>query len=279
MGVEERGREQREAPSPPAEGGVRQQLIDSQFGQNQNNVKLAVAERNSKVNCQSSPLFEARQCVQCSTELTTAVGHLLRASQQGFLQPFVCRLSASIVSFPNIVKLIRAPQQHPQAPNPTANDRDVDCGRLSPSLKQRVAMETGERAGCHGIRQGESVPSFESKQINCPFFHRLKFAKVLRALQCCQCIVGLCCGLKSEELLPFHRQLLADVSDVMARKNSPLLLRHDEGNGCEILSNVLLLSHSTCLRAAAESPSNGGKLLLERRRCSVGSRSRAQATR
>ena len=34
MGVEERGREQKEAPSLPAEGGARQQLVDSQFGQN-----------------------------------------------------------------------------------------------------------------------------------------------------------------------------------------------------------------------------------------------------
>jgi hypothetical protein len=47
------------------------------------------------------------------------------------------------------------------------------------------------------------------------------FVKVVRALQCCQCIVGLCFSLESEELLLFHRQLPADVSDVMARKNSP----------------------------------------------------------
>jgi hypothetical protein len=119
-------------------------------------------------------------------------------------------------------------------------------------------METRERAGCHGIRQGESVPSFESKTKNkLSFFHRPKFARVLRALQCCQCIVGLCCGLESEELLLFHRQLLADLSDVMARKNSSLLLRRDEGNGCEILSDVLLLLQSTCLGTATESPSNG----------------------
>jgi hypothetical protein len=34
LGVEERGREQREAPSLPAEGGARQRLIYSGFGQN-----------------------------------------------------------------------------------------------------------------------------------------------------------------------------------------------------------------------------------------------------
>jgi hypothetical protein len=55
--------------------------------------------------------------------------------------------------------------------------------------------------------------SSRKQRIDCPFLHHLKFAKVLRALQCCQCIVGLCCGLESEELLPFHRQLLADISD------------------------------------------------------------------
>ena len=119
--------------------------------QNPNNAKPAIAERNSKVNCQSSPSSEARQSVQCSAELTTTVKHLSRASQQGLMQPFVCCLSASIVSFPDIAELLRTPQQHPQAPNPTANNRETDRGRLSPSSKQTVAMEIVKQAGCHGI--------------------------------------------------------------------------------------------------------------------------------
>src|ERR1700727_3102964 len=86
-------------------------LIWPKRWQNPNNAKPAIAERNSKVNCQSSPSSEARQSVQCSAELTTAVGHLLRASQQRFMQPFVCCLSASIVSFSDIAELLRAPQQ------------------------------------------------------------------------------------------------------------------------------------------------------------------------
>src|SRR5580658_173347 len=72
-------------------------------------------------------------------------------------------------------------RQYRQPPNPTANDRETDRGRLSPSSKQMVAMETSKRAGCHGIRQEESVPSFESKtKKNCVFLHRLKLAKVLK---------------------------------------------------------------------------------------------------
>jgi hypothetical protein len=39
--------------------------------------------------------------------LTTAVEHLLRASQQGLMLPFFCRSSASIVSFPDIIKLAK----------------------------------------------------------------------------------------------------------------------------------------------------------------------------
>src|ERR1700735_5865536 len=74
-------------------------------------------------------------------------------------------------------------------------------------------MDTGERAGCHGIRQGDSVPSFESKTKNkLSFSPSSDVRQVLRALQCRQCIVGLCCGLESEELLPFHRRLLADIN-------------------------------------------------------------------
>ena len=79
-----------------------------------------------------------------------ALGHLLKASQQGLMQPFVRRSSASFISFPDIVELFRAPQQHRQAPNLTANNRETEHGKLSPSSKQMVAMEIVERAGCHG---------------------------------------------------------------------------------------------------------------------------------
>ena len=171
LAVEERGREQRKAPSPPAEGAAVRFQIWTKWWQNQNNVKPAVTERNSKVNSQSSPSSEGRKGIQCSAELTTAVGHLLRASQQGLMQLFVCCSSASIVSFSDIVELVRAPQKHHQAPNPTANNREMDRGRLSPSSKQTVAMEIVEQAGCHGDSTRRRVLHYSSRKqrINCLF--------------------------------------------------------------------------------------------------------------
>src|ERR1700684_2818157 len=100
---------------------------------------------------------------------------------------------ASIVSFPDIVKLIRAHQQHPQAPNPTANDRETDRRRLSPSSKRTSALETSERAGCHGIRQGESVPSFDSKTKN-----KLSFSPSSEVRL----------SVESSSVLPVHRRAL-----------------------------------------------------------------------
>src|SRR6202046_3968611 len=150
--------------------------------QNPNNAKPAISERNSKVNCQSSPSSEARQCVQCSAELTTAVGHLLRASQQCLMQPFVCRSSASIVSFPDIVYLIRAPQRHPQA---QIRRRTIEMWTVEGCRQARskglpwrpenepVAMES----------EKESVPSFESKTWN--KFSFSPSSDVRQSVQCC----------------------------------------------------------------------------------------------
>jgi hypothetical protein len=58
-------------------------------------------------------------------------------------------------------------RQHRQAPNPTANDRETDRGRLSPSSKQMVAMEIVEQAGCHGDLMLHC--SSGKQRINCSF--------------------------------------------------------------------------------------------------------------
>ena len=73
-----------------------------------------------------------------------------------FFDGFAARFDAAVrppfvASFPDIVKLVRAPQQQRQAPNLAAKKRETEHGRLSPSSKQRVAMEIAEHAGCHGI--------------------------------------------------------------------------------------------------------------------------------
>src|ERR1700735_3073551 len=66
MSVEERGREQREAPSPPAEGGVRQQLIDSKFGQNGGKSKQRQAGRcREKFQDKSSKFSIVRSTPMC----------------------------------------------------------------------------------------------------------------------------------------------------------------------------------------------------------------------
>src|ERR1700735_4248292 len=66
MSVEERGREQREEPSPPAERGVRQQLIDSKFGQNGGKSKQRQAgRRREKFKGKSSKFSIARSTPMC----------------------------------------------------------------------------------------------------------------------------------------------------------------------------------------------------------------------
>ena len=89
------GGEQREAASQPADGdeiirGKSFPDLDKTVAKIKQQAGRC-SKRNSKVNCQISPSPEARQCVQSSPELTTVSTHLLMASQQGLVQPFVVK--------------------------------------------------------------------------------------------------------------------------------------------------------------------------------------------
>src|SRR5580658_1417071 len=90
------------------------------------------------------------------------------------MSPVLCRVDdGSRASFEGFaarfdaaVRLVFV-RQHRQAPNSTANDRETDRGRLSPSSKQMVAMEIVEQAGCHGDLMLHR--SSRKQIINCSF--------------------------------------------------------------------------------------------------------------
>ena len=71
-------------------------LISSRFGQNGGKIQTTPSrpsfKEKSEDNCQSSPSSEVCQRVQTSAVLADACRHLLRALEQGLVQPFVLTL-------------------------------------------------------------------------------------------------------------------------------------------------------------------------------------------
>jgi hypothetical protein len=92
-------------------------------------------ERNSKVSCQSFPSSEARQGVQYSAKLTTVSEHLLRASQQGLVQPFGVQHRSHRRHCPAWSQLLQCPQTPSWR---RRNSRGISGGILTTSGEQGV---------------------------------------------------------------------------------------------------------------------------------------------